>query len=141
MKINSKSIHLKPALAGQPNQKPSPTNPNEPQDAPNPQHQMINAPTRHRESNLYNIYNKGNGVIDNQILDIDMKGKMTLQELQFIELYVTCRFLKLKAMEKAGYVGIHNTYKYLLALRILQKYESRGTTEIFSGPWVRARWR
>jgi len=76
-------------------------------------------------SNLYNIYNKGNGILDQNISDYDKSAKLTIQELTFLEYYVSLRFRILPAMERSGYQGITNTHKYLLAKKIIQKYEEQ----------------
>jgi hypothetical protein len=76
-------------------------------------------------SNLYNIYNKGNG-INREILDTyDTKSKMTPQELKFLEYHLVMQFRIIKAMSMSGYKVGTNTYKYLLAKKILQKYEEQ----------------
>jgi hypothetical protein len=83
-------------------------------------------PVTHREnSNLYNIYNKGNNINDEIISNYDKSAKLTIQELTFLEFYVSLRFRILPAMERAGFTGLSNTYKYLLAKKIIEKYESK----------------
>ena len=79
--------------------------------------------TKANRSNLYNIYNKGNGINDSDIANYDKSAKLTLQELNFLEYYVSLRFRIIKAMDQAGYIKHSNTYKYLLAKRIIEKYE------------------
>lgn len=64
-------------------------------------------------------------IIDGEIKDslLDLKGKMTNRELKFLELYVTGSYRIIKAMKMAGYVKGSNTYLYLLAKKIVEKYE------------------
>jgi hypothetical protein len=79
-----------------------------------------------------NIYNKiGNvGDIDNSDNQetrsvTKLKDKMTEKELRFIGLYLTGEHSKEKAMILAGYDNISQDWRYNLAQRIVQKYESQ----------------
>lgn len=54
---------------------------------------------------------------------IDFAEKLNDRELSFLELHLTGKYTILKAMDKAGYVGLSNVYKYLLAQKIIKKYE------------------
>jgi hypothetical protein len=110
---------------GRPPKPKSPTSkPKRPPGRPRKYPQSLDKPTSNiKHSNIYNIYNKGNGIDDNTISNYDMSAKLTNMELKFLECYVTMRFRILKAMNAAGFEKYTNTYKYLLAKRIIEKYE------------------
>ena len=55
----------------------------------------------------------------------DLKGEMTLNELKFLGLYVSGNISRIKAMKSAGFVSANDSYLYLLAKKIIEKYESR----------------
>jgi len=55
----------------------------------------------------------------------DLKAPLTDQELKFIELYLIEKLNRNDAMIQAGYTGCTDRWRYVIASRILQKYESR----------------
>lgn len=58
---------------------------------------------------------------------------MTIQELRFLEYYAFMRFRIIKSIDSNGYQRIINAYKYLLAKKIIEKYERQAEDpEIFS---------
>lgn len=63
-------------------------------------------------------------VLSKQI-DIDIKAKMTLQELNFLEIYLSGRVTIDKAMIQAGYGHYSQDWRYKLAQKIVIKYESQ----------------
>jgi hypothetical protein len=86
----------------------------------------------HIYNNINNI-NKGidsksnnycSEVLSKQI-DIDIKAKMTLQELNFLEIYLSGRVTIDKAMIQAGYGHYSQDWRYKLAQKIVIKYESQ----------------
>ena len=55
----------------------------------------------------------------------DLKAKMTPKELRFIGFHLAENMSKIKSMKSAGYQAANDSYLYLLAKRIIQKYESQ----------------
>ena len=55
----------------------------------------------------------------------NLKGKMTLKELKFIGLHFSGEQGTLKSMKLAGYKAAHDSYLFLLAKKIIEKYESQ----------------
>ena len=55
----------------------------------------------------------------------DLKSKMTVKELDFIRFFFTGDYSKVKAMKLAGYEAANDTYLYLLAKKIINKYEAQ----------------
>jgi hypothetical protein len=55
----------------------------------------------------------------------DLKGKPTLNELKFLSLWLSGNVSRIKAMKSAGFKGANDSYLYLLAKKILEKYESQ----------------
>jgi hypothetical protein len=56
---------------------------------------------------------------------IDIKAKMTLQELNFLEIYLSGRVTIDKAMIQAGYGHYSQDWRYKLAQKIVIKYEAQ----------------
>jgi hypothetical protein len=83
--------------------------------------------------NTDKIYTSNNGVIDNKDLNnnsLNIKDKLTNQELTFLEIYFNSKHLKGenrstvdKAMILAGYGDFSQTTRYKLARKIVAKYE------------------
>lgn len=88
--------------------------------------------------------NNINNIIDNKLIDnnsalsiiednnevIDIKAKLTLQEIRFLEIYLTSDYKKGKdrmtieaAMIAAGYTNISQRERYRIAANIVKKYE------------------
>ncbi len=55
----------------------------------------------------------------------DLKAKMTPKELRFIGFYLAENMSKIKAIKSAGYQAANDSYLYLLAKKIIEKYESQ----------------
>ena len=55
----------------------------------------------------------------------NLKDKLTLKELKFIEIYVSGEYTMDKAMILAGYEGYHIKSLYRLGRKIVQRYESQ----------------
>ena len=77
-----------------------------------------------------NKYINTESILTPEIIDIDnidnainYKGKMTPKEIKFLQLHVSGKYRIIKAMDKAGYTEYSNTYKYLVAKKIIEKYE------------------
>ena len=84
-------------------------------------------------SNILDNIDRGDNNIDllndlEQIVkSIDMKEKMSIQELKFIEFHIVKGESKKRAMLLAGYRNLDNNHLYWIAKKIVQKYE--GHTE------------
>jgi len=57
--------------------------------------------------------------------DFDLKTQVTEKELKFIQLYLSGEYTTEIAMNLSGYENLHPRYKYFLASKIIQKYESQ----------------
>jgi hypothetical protein len=55
----------------------------------------------------------------------DLKSKMTAKELDFIRFFFSGDYSKKDSMKLAGYEAAQDSYLYLLAKKILEKYESQ----------------
>lgn len=80
------------------------------------------------------LYNQDSIIEDRYINEasIDIKGKLTLQELKFLEIYFTTpyspkkgRMTIEKAMIAAGYTNISQRERYRIAAKIVKKYEDQ----------------
>lgn len=107
------------------------------------------APSNSRPDTNIDIYNKDDiellvkGIYEDSIKENDnskLKDKLTNQELTFLALYFNSRHEKGKnpftidnAMISAGYGGFSKTTRYLLARKIVEKYEraAPGAATIF----------
>jgi len=56
--------------------------------------------------------------------EFDLKTQITEKELKFIQLYLSGEYTTEIAMNLSGYENLHPRYKYFLASKIIQKYES-----------------
>jgi hypothetical protein len=79
---------------------------------------------------INNILNSGVVVDDNSdkgelLTAKDIKAKMSVKEMKFISLYFTGDYSQIKAMKLAGYEAAQDSYLYLLAKKILEKYETQ----------------
>jgi hypothetical protein len=57
--------------------------------------------------------------------EFDLKTQVTEKELKFIQLYLSGEYTTEIAMNLSGYENFHPRYKYFLASKIMQKYESQ----------------
>ena len=60
---------------------------------------------------------------DNNI--INLTDKLTTKELSFLNNYLSGQVTIIQAMDSAGYANMHERYKYHLASKIIQRYESQ----------------
>lgn len=76
-------------------------------------------------NNIYddhkNILEKDNQ--DNPLAVVDLDSKLTQQEINFLEIYLTTSHTINKSMILAGYSQISQVWRYKLAQRIIRKYE------------------
>jgi hypothetical protein len=56
---------------------------------------------------------------------VNLKDKLTEKELRFLEIYMSGNYTIEKAMVAVGYNDLHPRYRYFLASKIIQKYESQ----------------
>lgn len=55
----------------------------------------------------------------------DLKSKMTVKELKFLEIYFQGNISQEKAMDLAGYQDYNQDYKGILARKIIRKHETQ----------------
>jgi hypothetical protein len=73
-----------------------------------------------------NLGNDNCGEFINKQIDIDIKAKLTLQELKFLEIYLSERITIDNAIIQAGYGNYSKDWRYKLAKKIVIKYERSG---------------
>ena len=62
---------------------------------------------------------------NNSLVGYDMKSKITLKELKFIEIYLVGGIKEIDAIKLAGYESKSDSYLYQVARKIIEKYESQ----------------
>jgi len=76
------------------------------------------------------IYNIIGGSIDSSNIGegssaTDLKAKMTVKELKFLEIYLAGNISKIKAIKAAGFEAAQDSHLYLVAKKIIEKHETQ----------------
>lgn len=70
------------------------------------------------------MYSNGSSV-DSKENNVELKGKLTLKEINFLELYFAGGYTIEKAIIAAGYQSKNQRFLYRVAAKIVQKYEQQ----------------